>query len=34
MGWEPRVDLDAGLEQTARFIRDHLDLYRPEEYAV
>ena len=34
MNWLPRVSLEAGLERAARFIRDHLDLYRPEEYAV
>lgn len=33
-GWSPKVDLEEGLEQTARFIRDHLHLYRPGEYAV
>lgn len=32
LDWQPRVRLEAGLEQTARFIRDHLSLYRPEEY--
>ena len=32
MDWQPRVSLEAGLEQTAGFIRDHLALYRPEEY--
>jgi NAD dependent epimerase/dehydratase len=30
--WQPRVNLEMGIEQTARFIRDHLALYRPEEY--
>ncbi len=30
--WQPRVGLEAGLERTAKFIRDHLVLYRPEEY--
>jgi UDP-glucose 4-epimerase len=34
LGWQPGVGLEAGLEQTARFIKDHLELYRPEEYAV
>lgn len=34
MDWTPRITLEAGLEQTARFIKDHLNLYRPEEYAV
>jgi NAD dependent epimerase/dehydratase len=32
MDWQPRINLETGLEQTARFIRDHLALYRPEEY--
>ena len=32
LDWQPRVNLETGLEQTARFIRDHLQLYRPEEY--
>jgi UDP-glucose 4-epimerase len=34
MGWTPRVSLEAGLEQAARFIRDRLALYRPEEYVL
>ncbi len=34
LGWKPRVALEEGLERTARFIRDHLHLYRPQEYAV
>jgi nucleoside-diphosphate-sugar epimerase len=34
LDWKPRITLEAGLEYTARFIKDHLDLYRPEEYAV
>jgi len=34
LGWQPGVGLEAGLEQTARFIKDHMELYRPEEYAV
>lgn len=32
LDWQPRVRLETGLELTARFIRDHLALYRPEEY--
>ena len=32
--WSPTTTLEAGLEKTARFIKDHLHLYRPEEYAV
>ena len=34
MGWEPSVSLDEGLAATIEFVREHLDLYRPEEYAV
>ena len=34
MDWTPRITLEAGLEFTARFIKDHLALYRPDEYAV
>lgn len=33
-GWEPRVDLETGLDHAARFVRDHLHLYRPKEYTV
>ena len=33
MDWQPRVRLETGLEMTARFMRDHLALYRPEEYS-
>ncbi|HMP16130.1 MAG TPA: GDP-mannose 4,6-dehydratase [Gemmatales bacterium] len=32
--WSPRVTLEEGLERTARFIQQHLHLYRPGEYAV
>jgi hypothetical protein len=34
MGWQPRIALEQGLEQTARFIREHPELYRPEEYTL
>ncbi|MFH1689047.1 MAG: GDP-mannose 4,6-dehydratase [Candidatus Eisenbacteria bacterium] len=34
MGWEPSVSLDEGLALTIEFVREHPDLYRPEEYAV
>jgi len=34
MDWSPRVGLEAGLEQTARFINNHLALFRPQEYSV
>ncbi|MGQ9599928.1 MAG: SDR family NAD(P)-dependent oxidoreductase [Anaerolineae bacterium] len=32
LGWQPRVSLDEGLERTIAWIRDHLELYRPEVY--
>jgi NAD dependent epimerase/dehydratase len=34
LGWEPSVSLEEGLRRTVEFIREHLDLYRPEEYTV
>jgi NAD dependent epimerase/dehydratase len=34
MNWSPKVSLEEGIERTARFIKEHLSLYRPEEYAV
>lgn len=34
MNWSPRVSLEAGLEQAAQFIGQHLHLYRPDEYTV
>ena len=34
LGWEPRVDLAAGLVRTIDWIREHVDRYRPGEYAV
>jgi dTDP-glucose 4,6-dehydratase len=33
-GWTDRVSLDDGLQRTIDWIRDHLDRYRPDEYAV
>jgi dTDP-glucose 4,6-dehydratase len=33
-GWEPQVPLEDGLRKTVDWIRDHIDLYRPKEYAV
>jgi dTDP-glucose 4,6-dehydratase len=33
-GWRPEVSLDEGLLLTTDWIREHLDLYRPKEYAV
>ena len=32
LGWQPEKSLDAGLEETIRFIRDHRDRYKPETY--
>jgi NAD dependent epimerase/dehydratase len=34
LGWEPRVSLDEGLQHTIQWIREHLDLYRPDVYEV
>lgn len=34
IGWEPRISLDEGLKQTIEWISAHLDLYRPDQYAV
>ncbi|MCS6976573.1 MAG: GDP-mannose 4,6-dehydratase [Gemmatales bacterium] len=34
LGWRPTVGLEEGMEHTARFVRDHLGQYRPQEYAV
>jgi dTDP-glucose 4,6-dehydratase len=33
-GWRAQVPLDEGLRRTADWIREHMDLYRPREYAV
>jgi NAD dependent epimerase/dehydratase len=33
-GWKPRWSLDEGLAETLAFVRDHLHMYRPEDYAV
>ena len=33
-GWRTQVTLDDGLQRTVDWIREHLDLYRPQEYAV
>lgn len=33
-GWRPVVTFDEGLRRTIAWIADHLDLYRPQEYAV
>lgn len=34
MGWEPKVDLDEGLERTIKWISEHFRMYSPEEYAI
>lgn len=34
IGWEPRVSLDEGLRRTVEWIRNHLNLYKPDEYTV
>ena len=33
-GWKPDVSLEEGLRRTTDWVRDHLDLFRPKEYAV
>jgi NAD dependent epimerase/dehydratase len=33
-GWRAEISLDDGLRRTVDWIREHLDLYRPQEYAV
>jgi len=32
--WKPRYSLDEGLAETVAWIRDHLDRFRPDEYAT
>jgi NAD dependent epimerase/dehydratase len=32
MGWQPRVSLEEGLQETIKFIRDHRERYKPEMY--
>jgi dTDP-glucose 4,6-dehydratase len=34
MGWQPRITLDEGLQQTIAWISDHLELYQPDRYTV
>jgi dTDP-glucose 4,6-dehydratase len=34
LGWTPQVSLEEGLRRTIEWIADHLDLYRPDQYAV
>jgi NAD dependent epimerase/dehydratase len=32
LGWQPQVSLEAGLEATIQYIRDHRERYKPETY--
>ncbi|MCG3199467.1 MAG: dTDP-glucose 4,6-dehydratase [bacterium] len=34
IGWRPNVPLEEGLRRTIEFVSNHLDLYRPTEYAL
>jgi dTDP-glucose 4,6-dehydratase len=34
LGWEPLVGLEQGLVETITWIREHLDLYQPEQYTI
>ena len=34
LGWKPSVSLEEGLEETIDWIRDNMDVYRPEVYAT
>lgn len=34
LAWEPRVDLEQGLEKTIAWVKDHLHHYRPSNYVV
>ena len=34
LGWQPKVDLDEGLEQTIKWISEHYRMYSPAEYAI
>ena len=34
MGWSPQVSLDEGLTQTIAWIKDHLELFKPDIYTV
>jgi len=33
-GWAPTHSLDEGLVKTIEFVREHIDLYRPDEYTI
>lgn len=34
LGWRPKVSLEAGLDTTIEWMREHLERYRPDVYAV
>lgn len=34
LGWQPRISLDQGLQRTIDWVRQHMNVYRPREYAV
>ncbi len=34
IGWQPQLSFEQGLERTIHWVSDHLDLYRPDQYAV
>jgi NAD dependent epimerase/dehydratase len=34
LGWQPRITLDEGLKKTIDWIKEHIDLYRPDKYEV
>jgi nucleoside-diphosphate-sugar epimerase len=33
-GWMPRYDLDAGVAELVEWVREHLDAFRADEYAI
>lgn len=33
-GWQPKYTLEEGLKQTIEWIREHIDIYRPDSYTV
>ena len=34
LGWQPKISVDEGLERAIEFVRQNLDLYRPQTYTV
>jgi dTDP-glucose 4,6-dehydratase len=34
LGWQPEVALEQGLQRTVEFMRDHVEMFTPESYAV